>query len=154
VPFDHSAAEHFIWSAARLVDRHRYPFLIAEGTADAIVEAPRTRLRGPPALAVDGPRAGIDSLATRIDPSAFTPTGGVDGETLRPLDISARPGTRSRRLFSDEQVEAHLDAVEAEQRQDGGWMFDSLPWSPAETNDGRGTVTIRALTWLRDNERL
>jgi hypothetical protein len=94
----------------------------------------------------------MDSLAARIDTSAFAPAGGVEGEQLRP-DISPRPGSRSRRLFSEEQIEAHLDAVEAEQ-QDGGWMFDWLAWSPAQTNDWRGTVTIRALTWLQANGRL
>ncbi len=33
-------------------------------------------------------------------------------------------------------------------------MFDWLAWSPAQTADWRGIVTIRALTWLRDNGRL
>ncbi|MGB0095047.1 MAG: hypothetical protein WBP81_21245 [Solirubrobacteraceae bacterium] len=99
-------------------------------------------------------RAAMDSLVARIDTSAFAPAAGVEGEQLRPLDISPRPGSRSRRLFSEEQIEAHLDVVEAEQQQDGGWMFDWLTWSPAQTNDWRGTVTIRALTWLRANGRL
>ncbi len=48
-------------------------------------------------------------------------------------------------------IEAHLDLVEAEQQEDGGWMFDWLAWSPAQTAAWRGVVTIRALTWLRDN---
>jgi hypothetical protein len=104
----------------------------------------------------DEPRAhaALDSLATRIDTAAFAPSGGAEGETLRALDISPRPGSRSRRLFSEAQVEAHLDDVEAGQQEDGGWMFDWLAWSPAQTNDWRGTVSIRALSWLRDNGRL
>jgi hypothetical protein len=99
-------------------------------------------------------RAAIASLATRVDPSAVAPVGGVEGEALRPLDLSPRPGSRSRGLVSEARVEAHLDAVESEQQEDGGWMFDWLAWSPAQTTDWRGTVTIRALTWLRDNGRL
>jgi hypothetical protein len=99
-------------------------------------------------------RAAIASLASRVDTSAVVAVGGVEGEALRPLDLSPRPGSRSRRLFSADQVEAHLDAVESEQQQDGGWMFDWLAWSPGQTTDWRGTVTIRALTWLRDNGRL
>ena len=99
-------------------------------------------------------RAAIASLAARVDTSAVAPVGGVEGEALRPLDLSPRPGSRSRGLVSEDQVEAHLDAVESEQQQDGGWMFDWLAWSPAQTNDWRGNVTIRALIWLRDNERL
>jgi hypothetical protein len=99
-------------------------------------------------------RASIASLATRVDPSAVAPVGGVEGEALRPLDLSPRPGSRSRGFVREGDVEAHLDAVESEQQQDGGWMFDWLAWSPAQTTDWRGNVTLRALTWLRDNGRL
>ena len=97
--------------------------------------------------------AAIASLAGRVDPSALAPVGGVEGETLRPLDLSPRPGSRSRELVTQPQIEAHLDRVESEQREDGGWMFDWLAWSLAQTADWRGIVTIRALRWLRDNGR-
>lgn len=99
-------------------------------------------------------RAAIAALAGRVDPSAVVPVGGTEGEALRPLDLSPRPGSRSRALVTEAQIEAHLDAVESEQQEDGGWMFDWLAWSPAQTADWRGIVTIRALTWLRDNGRL
>jgi hypothetical protein len=99
-------------------------------------------------------RAAIASLTTRVDTSAVAPVGGVEGETLRPLDLSPLPGSRSRGLFSQDQIEAHLDAVESEQQQDGGWQFDWLAWSPAQTTDWRGNVTLRALIWLRDNGRV
>jgi hypothetical protein len=99
-------------------------------------------------------RAAIASLAERVDLGAVTPVGGAEGEALRPLDLSPVPGARSRRLISDTSIQAHLDAVQSEQRDDGGWMFDWLAWSPAQTNDWRGNVTIRALKWLRDNGRL
>jgi hypothetical protein len=104
----------------------------------------------------DEQRAGaaIASLTARVDTSAVAPVGGVEGESLRPLDLSPRPGSRSRGLVSEGQIEAHLDAVESEQQEDGGWMFDWLAWSPAQTTDWRGNVTLRALTWLRDNGRL
>lgn len=98
-------------------------------------------------------RAALARLRPRIDPAAFAPAGGIEGERLRPLDISPRPGSRSRELFSDADIEAHLDQVERGQREDGGWMFDWRAWSPAQTAAWRGTVTIRALSWLRDNGR-
>jgi hypothetical protein len=101
----------------------------------------------------DRAHAAIASLKSRVDPGALAPAGGTEGETLRPLDLSPRPGSRSRSLVSHDAVEAHLDAVEAEQREDGGWMFDWLAWSPEQTTAWRGIVTIRALTWLRDNGR-
>jgi len=98
-------------------------------------------------------RAALASLRSRIDPTAFAPAGGAEGERLRPLDISPRPGSRSRELFSGDDIEAHLDEVETGQREDGGWMFDWLAWSPEQTSAWRGIVTIRALTWLRGNGR-
>jgi hypothetical protein len=99
-------------------------------------------------------RAAIASLSDRVDTSGVAPIGGVEGEALRPLDLSPLPGSRSRGLIGQAQIEAHLDAVESEQQQDGGWMFDWLAWSPAQTTDWRGNVTLRALIWLRDNGRL
>jgi hypothetical protein len=96
----------------------------------------------------------IASLAGRVDTSAVEPVGGTEGEALRPLDLSPRPGSRSRALVTEAQIEDHLNRVESEQRPDGGWMFDWLAWSPAQTADWRGIITIRALTWLRENGRL
>ena len=99
-------------------------------------------------------RAAVESLRPKVNPEAFAPAGGAEGERLRALDISPRPGSRSRELFSDADIAAHLDEVEAGQQADGGWMFDWLAWSPEQTSAWRGIVTIRALTWLRDNGRL
>ena len=93
------------------------------------------------------------SLRARVDPAALAPAGATEGETLRPLDLSPRPESRSRELFTEEAIQAHLDLVEAEQQEDGGWMFDWLAWSPEQTSAWRGIVTIRALIWLRDNRR-
>lgn len=99
-------------------------------------------------------RAAIASLAPRVGASAVSPVGGVEGEALRALDLSPLPRSRSRELLGEERIEAHLDAVESEQQEDGGWMFDWRAWSPAQTNDWRGNVTLRALIWLRENGRL
>jgi hypothetical protein len=101
----------------------------------------------------DRARAAIAELAGRIGPGDVAPEGGGEGEALRALDLSPRPGSRSRKLVSDARVQAHLDAVEADQQGDGGWMFDWLAWAPEQITAWRGTVTIRALTWLRDNGR-
>jgi hypothetical protein len=99
----------------------------------------------------DRARAAIASLRPRVDPAALAPADGAEGETLRPLDLSPRPGRPSRELFTEAAIQAHLDLVEAEQQEDGGWMFDWLAWSPAQTTAWRGIVTILALRWLRDN---
>ena len=69
------------------------------------------------------------------------------------LDRSSQPGCRTRALVGDAALEAHLDAVEAVQEADGGWTFDWLAWSPAQTSAWRGVVTMRAPVWRRDNGR-
>ncbi len=99
-------------------------------------------------------RDALASLAVRIAPELLAAVASTDEETLRPLDFSPRRGSRSRALFSDEAIAAHLDHLEAGQREDGGWMFDWLAWSPEQTTAWRGIVTIRALELLRDHGRL
>jgi len=101
----------------------------------------------------DRARSAIDSLAARVDSGTVAVGAGIEGEALRPLDLSPRPGSRSRALLGEGSIESHLDRVEGEQAEDGGWEFDWLAWSPAQTAAWRGIVTIRALTWLRDNGR-
>jgi hypothetical protein len=96
-------------------------------------------------------RAAIASLAASVDRSAVA---GTDGDGLRALDLSPHPGSRSRDLISEDLIEAHLDAVESGQQDDGGWMFGFLAWSPAQTTEWRGVVTIEALTCLREHGRL
>ncbi len=80
--------------------------------------------------------------------------GGTDNERLTPLDFSPRPGSPSRVLFTDEQIEADLDRLEAGQRQDGGWTVEYLQWSPAQALEWRGIATVLALGVLRENGRL
>ncbi len=135
-------ATSWCWRLIETAERPRgYWLKFACGFLDAVPDDQRAR-------------AAIASLAARVDASALAPIGGTEGEALRPLDLSPRPGSRSRGLLSDDQVEAHLDAVESEQQQDGGWMFDWRAWAPAQMTDWRGNVTLRALIWLRDNGRL
>src|SRR5829696_9134874 len=83
--------------------------------------------------------AAIAALRGRIDADGSIPVpGGTENERLTPLALSERPGSRSRALFTDGQIEADLDRLEAGQRDDGGWTFDWLsgrpdrPWNGAE----------------------
>jgi hypothetical protein len=41
MPIDHPAAESFIWTAARLVDRHRYALWFKDGRVEPIIDALR-----------------------------------------------------------------------------------------------------------------
>jgi hypothetical protein len=94
----------------------------------------------------------LDRLAPVIDRVvALDPDERGDVQT--PLDLAPQPGDRARRLFDAATIEAHLDALDAGQREDGGWMFGWDQWNPAATIEWRGVLTITALRVLRANHR-
>ena len=88
------------------------------------------------------------------DDGTIAVEGGQDGERLTPLLLSTRPGAPSRALFSEAQISAELDRLEAEQLDDGGWDFDFLHWSPGQAVEWRGIVTLGALRTLRLHGRV
>jgi len=75
------------------------------------------------------------------------------GEVHTPLDFAPRPDSLARALFDEATIAAHLDHLAAAQRDDGGWMFNWLSWSPAAEADWRGFLTVSALHILRANGR-
>ncbi|MFL5657284.1 MAG: hypothetical protein ACJ8CB_24255 [Ktedonobacteraceae bacterium] len=83
---------------------------------------------------------------------ALTPT--TQNETHTPLNFAPRPQSLARRLFSDEVIETHLDALTSAQQEDGGWQFNWLAWNPASALEWRGVVTIEAVVTLRAYGRL
>jgi hypothetical protein len=100
-------------------------------------------------------RAALERLGSALGPDGSVPVpGGIENERITPLTLSERPEGRSRSLFSEQQIEADLDALEAGQQDDGGWMFDWLAWSPGQAVEWRGIVTLRALRTLRAHGRL
>ena len=99
--------------------------------------------------------AAIDRLRPYLGTDGSIPVhGGIEGERLTPLKLSERPGTRSRALFADDQIEADLDRLERGQQDDGGWTFDSLAWSPGQSVECPGLETLHALTMLRAHRRI
>jgi hypothetical protein len=100
-------------------------------------------------------RAAVEGLRSSLGPDGSVPVpGGIENERIMPLALSERPDGRSRALFSEEQIAVELDALEAAQRDDGGWMFDWLAWSPGQEVEWRGIVTVRALRTLHAHGRL
>jgi hypothetical protein len=75
------------------------------------------------------------------------------GEAHFPLDFAPLPTSIARPLFDSQVIEANLDHLAAAQRDDGGWMFNWMAWSPAAERDWRGHVTVDALRILRANGR-
>jgi hypothetical protein len=84
MPIDQAAAETFIWSAARLVDRHRYALLLADGPAQSVADA----LRG-----YRNPDGGFGHA---LEPDLRCP-GSQPAATLQALETLRWPGHRRRR---------------------------------------------------------
>jgi hypothetical protein len=78
------------------------------------------------------------------------PTAEPGTEAPSALDLSPRPGSRTRRLFD---VESDLDALERAQDDDGGWRVAWPDWNDAAAVEWRGVATVNALTLLRANNR-
>ena len=83
---------------------------------------------------------------------ALTPT--TQNDTHNPLNFAPRPQSLASRLFSDEVIETHVDALASAQQEDGGWQFNWLAWNPASALEWRGVVTTEAVVTLRAYGRL
>jgi hypothetical protein len=73
------------------------------------------------------------------------------GDVQTPLDLAPFPDSRARRLFDQAQIDRDLEALAADQRDDGGWMFGWDQWNPTATTEWRGVLTLHALRILRRN---
>jgi hypothetical protein len=98
--------------------------------------------------------AGAERLAPVIRAATAPPRPGGPPDVHRAIEYAPRPDSVARRAFDQARLDADLDALEAEQREDGGWMFTWLAWSPVAEAEWRGVVTIEALKTLRANSRL
>jgi hypothetical protein len=112
------------------------------GFLDSVPDEPRARAaiqRLRPALGNDG---------------SISVPGGTQDERLTPLTLSPRPQRRSRCLFTEAQISSDLDHLEQGQHDDGGWTFDWLAWSPGQSVEWRGALTVDALATLRAHQRI
>jgi hypothetical protein len=67
---------------------------------------------------------------------------------LTPLAFAPTPGSRWRALFADDEIEAHLDRLERDQQDDGGWPLAWEPPGDAARLEWRGFETLRAVRVL------
>ena len=73
---------------------------------------------------------------------------------LSPLDLAPVATSRWRALFTDAQIDAHLDRLQKKQQDDGGWPIAWEPPSEAALCEWRGAVTLGALRTLTSYGRL
>ena len=97
----------------------------------------------------------LRKLAEYIPDTGLVPvTGGIEGETMKPLDFAPFPDRPTRELFSPGVIEKDLERLAGEQREDGGWEVDFASYSPAASLEWRGHATVRAVTILKKNSML
>lgn len=70
------------------------------------------------------------------------------GYGLTPLHLAPEADSRWRNLFTEAQINAHLDRLAERQQPDGGWTITWEPPSEASTLEWRGIVTLEALRTL------
>jgi hypothetical protein len=88
MPINKSAAESFVWSAARLVDRHRYALLFADGPAQPVIDALR------------GYRNGDGGFGHALEPDLRSPES-QPAPTLYALEILNEAGAAGREITRD-----------------------------------------------------
>jgi hypothetical protein len=83
-------------------------------------------------------------------PSAgsFIADAPVTGYGLTPLHFAPTPSSPWRRLFTNAQIDGHLDDLLARQEEDGGWPISWNAPGPASVLEWRGRLTLDAVTVL------
>ena len=94
----------------------------------------------------------LASIGRFLPPDGRVPVeGGIEGETLHPLDLAPVHGGAARSLFSADVIDADLDRLARTQQPDGGWVVDFASASPAAELEWRGYATVQAVRVLQTN---
>jgi hypothetical protein len=88
-----------------------------------------------------------DIAMFHLDPDA-------EGYGLTPLHLAPEADSRWRSLFTDAQIQGHLDRLLKNQQDDGGWPISWEPPSEAAVLEWRGIVTLQALRTLASYGRI
>jgi hypothetical protein len=133
-------AEQFCWAAVEAIDK-THPYEVE--AAITFLDAARDRDR---AVAAAERLGGLVRDQRLVGEQ---PEGYSVGEIHHPHDFAKRPDSLARTWFSDAEIEASLDHLAAQQREDGGWSITWAVWTPAIEIEWSGLVTIAALKILR-----
>jgi hypothetical protein len=103
----------------------------------------------------DRAEALVPAVAEALPRSRFYLADAADSSYgLTPLAFAPTPQSRWRSLFDNAQVEAHLDRVEQDQQEDGGWPLTWEPPGDGARLEWRGYETVRNLLVLAAYGRL
>ena len=144
-------ATNFVWREIdELQNTHPYEANAATRFLDSVPDRPRAEA----AAQRLGELVRAQHLVDVGDNDAAHPAGYAAGETHKPHDFAPAPDSLARRWFSDVEIDRSLDALQAEQRTDGGWPFGWPAWTEVNRYDWGAVVTIEALLKLRAYGRL
>jgi hypothetical protein len=103
----------------------------------------------------DRAEALVPAVAEALPRSRFYLADAADSSYgLTPLAFAPTPQSRWRSLFDNAQVDAHLDRVERDQQEDGGWPLTWEPPGDGARLEWRGYETVRNLLVLAAYGRL
>jgi hypothetical protein len=91
-------------------------------------------------------RQAISSALPRA--SFFITKAPVQGYGLTPLHFAPCPDSSWRALFTDAQIDGHLQDLLGRQQSDGGWPIAWEAPGPAATSEWRGRGTLEAVRTL------
>lgn len=86
--------------------------------------------------------------------SFYIPEAPVETYGLTPLHFAPKPDSICRNLFTQSQIDSHLDDLIEKQLPDGGWPINWDAPTPGSRLEWRGRWTLDALIWLSAYGRL
>lgn len=90
-----------------------------------------------------------------LSPGVIEYDSNAEGYVHKILDWAPKRNSYCTRLIHDQEaVSRHLDALIAEQQDDGGWSISWEPPSQAAKLEWRGYITVQRLLTLQSYERL
>ena len=133
-------AEAFCWAAVEAIERtHPYEVEAAITFLDVAPDRDRATREA----------ARLERLVKDQGLVGTQPEGYSAGEIHHPHDFAKAPDSVARGWFGDDEIEASLDHLAAQQHDDGGWRITWAVWTPAIAIEWSGLVTIGALKVLR-----
>ncbi|MFD6416711.1 hypothetical protein [Streptomyces sp. NPDC060194] len=146
-------ATDFCWAVVdSLTSSHPYEVRAAVAFLDGVPD----RVRAEAAADRLG-RLVRDDRLVLLDPARPDDTpvadGYAPGEHHLPHHFARTPDSLARRWFTDAEMDRSLDALAAEQQDDGGWPVRWPEWAVGTHLEWRPIVTIEALLTLRAHGR-
>jgi hypothetical protein len=99
-------------------------------------------------------RSAVPVAAALPESSFFQMSPDTENYGVTPLQFAATPSAMARGWFDADVIEAHLDHLEREQEEDGGWPIRWQPPSDASRCEWRAIRTLQALAVLAAYDRI